>query len=109
MVVFGQKRCHAFSLPCSNVFLAVAKQIFSSCKTDFATAYHNSENVPFKDPVPLNGTPRLTKKKGQNNQERYKFLVILPFGSSHETSNVISQRKKVKKNSRKKAIIHYIQ
>ena len=40
--------------------------------------------------------PDLLKKKGQNNQEWKKFLVILPFDSSHKTSNVTSQQKKVK-------------
>ena len=87
-----KKHCYAFSFPffqCS----------FSSCKTDFATAYRffkNSESVPFKDHWSLNGTPWHTKKKGQNDQGWQNFLVILPFGSSHKTSNVTSQYKKRK-------------
>ena len=83
-----------------HLYFSLLQCIFSSCNTDFATAYHffkNSESVPFKDHWSLNGTPRHIKKRGQNDQEWQKFLVILPFGSSHKTSNVTSQCKKRKK------------
>ena len=91
MVVFSAKKTwYTFSFPCFNILSAVAIEILQ-LRIIF---FKNSESVPFKDPVSLNGTPWLIKKKGQNNQEWKKFLVILPFDSSHKTSNVTSQHKK---------------
>ena len=66
-----------------HLYFSLLQCIFSSCNTDFATAYHffkNSESVPFKDPVSLNGTPRYIKKKGKttkNEKNSWSFCPLI--------------------------------
>ena len=95
MLLYYWTICFLFNLS----FYAVAKSFF-------ATAYHffkNSKSVPFKETVSLNGTPWPLKKKGQNDQERKIFLVILPHGLIKEISNVTYKKKKSGKKIAKRS------